>query len=66
MPDAQDEFPKKRRSASAEASLHAEIERVRGMTVRERMEAACSMREQFGDLLETISSPRKSSEHVHE
>ena len=56
MPYAEDEFPKKRRSASADAAFLAEMERVSRMTVRERMEAACSMREQFGDLLETISS----------
>jgi ATP-dependent RNA circularization protein (DNA/RNA ligase family) len=36
-------FPRMRRSACAESSLRAEIERVKKMTVEERMSAALNM-----------------------
>jgi len=36
-----------RRSGCADAALHAEIERVRRMTVEERIKAALSMRKRF-------------------
>lgn len=40
-------FPRPRRSASAKRSLAAEMERVRAMSVEERIKAALSMRERF-------------------
>lgn len=47
MNEPQPEFPRKRRSASEEAALRAEIERVNRMTVEERVKAALTMRERF-------------------
>jgi hypothetical protein len=41
------EFPRRRRSASADAALRAEIERVSRMTIEERVKAALSIRERF-------------------
>ena len=40
-------FPRRRRSACADASLRAELERVDRMTIEERIKAALSMRERF-------------------
>ena len=40
-------FPRRRRSACADASLRAELERVGRMTIEERVKAALSMRERF-------------------
>lgn len=47
MPDADPLFPKRRRSASAEAALRAEIARVNRMSIEERVKAALSMKERF-------------------
>jgi len=47
MSELQPEFPRKRRSASADSALRAEIERVSRMTIEERIKAALSMRERF-------------------
>lgn len=41
------DFPKMRRSACAEASLRAEIERVKKMSVEERVRAALNMGKVF-------------------
>jgi len=39
--------PRRRRSASSDAALRAEQERVEAMTIEERVKAALSMRERF-------------------
>ena len=39
--------PRRRRSASSQAALRAELERTGGMTIEERVKAALSMRERF-------------------
>ena len=54
---AEDSFPPKRRSASHAASLEAEIERVRRMTIDERVKAALGMARRFADL---HPAPRKA------
>ncbi len=41
--------PKHRRSASADAALRAEIERVQRMTIAERIQAALAPAERFSD-----------------
>lgn len=48
-------FPRKRRSVSAEASRAAEIERLRGMSVEQRIQEALSLRRRFRDFI----PPRK-------
>ena len=45
------EPPIHRRSASSDAALRAEIERVKRMTVEERIKAALTMRDRFDWLL---------------
>ncbi|MGF1678794.1 MAG: hypothetical protein ACFCUX_06330 [Candidatus Methylacidiphilales bacterium] len=46
-------FPKKRSSSSAEASRAAEIRRVRGMSVEERIKEALSLSRRFCGLIQT-------------
>jgi hypothetical protein len=55
MPDDQS-FPRLRRSASHAASRQAEIDRVRRMTVEERVKAALGMAARFASLR---PAPRK-------
>lgn len=43
-------YPKRRRSASADAALRAEIQRMDKLTMEERMRAALSMAERFPDM----------------
>ena len=50
-------FPRPRPSASHAASLQAEIERVRRMTIEERIKAALGMSARFAELR---PSPRKA------
>lgn len=47
MPRPESQIPRRRRSACADASLRAEIERVGRMSIGERVKAALSMRERF-------------------
>ena len=47
MSEAKSEFPRRRRSASADAALKAELARVEKMTVEERIKVALSIRERF-------------------
>lgn len=56
MPVEENEFPKRRRSACADASLRAEIERVSRMTPEQRIRAALSMQEKFKRLLPPAKS----------
>lgn len=46
--------PTRRKSASADASFRAELARVKGMTIEDRVKAALSMRERFA-WLEPVS-----------
>lgn len=48
-----DIYPKRRRSASADAALRAEIQRVEKMTIEERMRAALSMEVGFPNMQRT-------------
>lgn len=48
-----------RRSACADASLQAELERLRAMTVVERIEAALGLKRKFADLQPAPVSPRQ-------
>jgi hypothetical protein len=41
------EIPRRRRSASADAALRAELLRIEQMTIEERVKAALSIRERF-------------------
>ena len=47
MSDLKASIPPQRRSASADAALRAEIDRVARMTIHERVTAALSMRDRF-------------------
>lgn len=47
-----------RRSASAEASLRAEIERVSRMTIEERIRAALTMKDRFSWIKEITKEDR--------
>jgi len=47
MAGRKSETPRRRRSACADAALGAEIERIRRMTIEERVKAALSIRERF-------------------
>jgi hypothetical protein len=47
------EIPRRRRSASADAALRAELERIGRMTIEERVKAALSMRDRFAWLVPT-------------
>jgi hypothetical protein len=47
MSDAQPQPPRRRRSACADASLRAELDRIGRMTIEQRVKAALSMRERF-------------------
>lgn len=55
--DPEASFPRPRPSASHAASLRAEIERVRRMTIEERIKAALGMSARFAELRPT---PRKA------
>jgi hypothetical protein len=50
-----------RRSASADAALAAELERVSAMTIEERIKAALTMRDRF-DWLRPVAESRVSAE----
>jgi hypothetical protein len=47
MKDGRPDFPRRRRSASAEAALAAEIARIKEMTIKERVLAALTIRDRF-------------------
>jgi hypothetical protein len=46
--------PRRRRSASSDAAMRAQQERIEGMTIEERVKAALSMRERF-DWVQSVS-----------
>ena len=50
-----------RRSASADAALRAEIERVKRMTIEERITAALTMRDRFDWLLPVAKPGQRAS-----
>lgn len=50
-------FPPPRRSACADAAFKAELERVKRMTIEQRVKAALSMRERFA-WLEPTAKPK--------
>ena len=54
-------YPKRRRSASADAALRAEIQRVEKMTIEERIRAALSMELPFPN---QPSTPQKRVKDV--
>lgn len=58
MSDEKNSFPKPRRSASADAALRREIERVEKMTIQERMRAALSLGKEFSKVR---ISPKKKT-----
>lgn len=45
--ESRETFPRKRRSASAEAALKQELARIEAMTLEERVLAALSMKQRF-------------------
>lgn len=47
MTGKKSDFPRRRRSASADAALEAELERIGQMTIEERIKAALSLRDRF-------------------
>lgn len=51
MSKSEMEIPRRRRSASTDAALKAELERIGRMTIEERVKAALSMRERFAWLV---------------
>jgi hypothetical protein len=53
MSRTESEIPRRRRSASADAALRAELERIGRMTIEERVKAALSMRDRFAWLVPT-------------
>lgn len=53
MNDGRQDFPRRRRSASADAALRAEIERVSRISIEDRVKAALSMKEKFAWLTPT-------------
>jgi len=53
MLERKSEIPRRRRSASADGALRAEIERVGRMMIEERVKAALSIRERFAWLTAT-------------
>ena len=57
MSPKQSAFHRPRRSACADAAFLAELERVRRMSIEERVKAALSMRERFG-WLNPVSKPK--------
>ena len=59
MTEGSHDFPRRRRSASADAALRAEIERVSRMTIEERVKAALSMKEKF-TWLPPASKPKQA------
>ena len=59
MSSTTDLYPKRRRSASADAALRAEIRRVEKMTIEERMRSALSMDVPFQSLPITPQDRRK-------
>ena len=56
MSGAKPEIPRRRRSASADAALRAELERIGRMTIEERVKAALSIRERFAWLAPTAKT----------
>lgn len=56
MSEKESDIPRRRRSASADAALKAELERIGRMTIEERVKAALSMRERFAWLAPTTKS----------
>jgi hypothetical protein len=57
MSEPEPEFPRRRRSASADSALRAEIERVSRMSIEERVKAALSMRKRFA-WIEPVNKPK--------
>ena len=53
MPSSESQVPRRRRSACADASLRAELERVGRMSIEQRVKAALSMRERFAWLTQS-------------
>jgi hypothetical protein len=53
MSESEMEVPRRRRSACADAAQRAELERIKRMTIEERVKAALSMRERFAWLKPT-------------
>ena len=61
--DTENFYPKRRRSASADAALRAEIQRVEKMTIEERIRAALSLAERFSSMEGTHHKREKCSFH---
>ena len=57
MTGKQSAFPRPRPSACADAAFKAELERVKRMTIEERVKASLSMRERFA-WLEPTAKPK--------
>jgi hypothetical protein len=57
MSEPEREFPRRRKSASADSALRAEIERVSRMSIEERVKSALSMRKRFA-WIEPVSKPK--------
>jgi hypothetical protein len=57
MSEPETEFPRRRKSASADSALRAEIERVSRMSIEERVKAALSMRKRFS-WIEPVTKPK--------
>lgn len=57
MNEGRQGFPQRRRSASADAALRAEIERVSRMSIEDRVKAALSMKDKFA-WLNPASKPK--------
>jgi hypothetical protein len=53
MTEVESDMPQARRSACADAALHAEMKRVGKMTVQERMKAALSLGRRFSGIQKT-------------
>jgi hypothetical protein len=56
-------YPKRRRSASADAALRAEIQRVEKMTIEERIRAALSIDGRFPNMQRTPQKRVKDVGH---
>lgn len=57
MSGPEPEFPRRRKSASADLAFRAEIERVSRMSIEERVKAALSMRKRFA-WIEPVTKPK--------
>jgi hypothetical protein len=57
MSEPDSEFPRRRKSASADSALRAEIERVSRMSIEERVKAALSMRKRFA-WIDPVTKPK--------